>query len=259
MLLRSLRGCVLLTLLPFVIARPTRAALGEEPFVRFCNRTRHTRARARWRHRAAPRRYLRLARRLRARATCKPTLNACPATNPRSSTPLLLPRLPPSHRLPRPQPAHRRSRAPRETRRARDRGQMGIVDARSRRSAAARRPRAARDRRQRQAQARSTGIYDLRRTSACLRGIGGRRATDTTTPFFIQPGRQVTAKPSVKYRGIFLNDEAPIQTGARKIRHGGRQRIIPPWPAGIANFGHQFYEKISRVSISATSSLIAHI
>ena len=43
---------------------------------------------------------------------------------------------------------------------------------------------------------------------------------------FVKAGKFVQGPPSVKYRGIFLNDEAPdlIELGARKIRHRARLR-----------------------------------
>lgn len=44
------------------------------------------------------------------------------------------------------------------------------------------------------------------------------------------PGRHVINSPAVKYRGIFLNDEAPALSGWSKKEFGG--------------FNHQFYEKV---------------
>lgn len=44
------------------------------------------------------------------------------------------------------------------------------------------------------------------------------------------PGRYVNAAPAVKYRGIFLNDEAPALSGWSKKEFGG--------------FNHKFYEKV---------------
>ncbi|WP_069659786.1 glycosyl hydrolase 115 family protein [Arcticibacter eurypsychrophilus] len=43
-------------------------------------------------------------------------------------------------------------------------------------------------------------------------------------------GRHITSSPVVKYRGIFLNDEAPALSGWAKEKFGG--------------FNHQFYEKV---------------
>ena len=47
---------------------------------------------------------------------------------------------------------------------------------------------------------------------------------------YVQPGRFVQGPPAVKYRGIFLNDEAPALSGWTKEKFGG--------------FNHQFYEKV---------------
>ena len=47
---------------------------------------------------------------------------------------------------------------------------------------------------------------------------------------YVQPGRRVQGEPAVKYRGIFLNDEAPSLAGWAKERFGG--------------FNHEFYEKV---------------
>lgn len=47
---------------------------------------------------------------------------------------------------------------------------------------------------------------------------------------FVRSGRYVTGSPAVKYRGIFLNDEAPSLTGWVHEKFG--------------NYNHQFYEKV---------------
>ena len=47
---------------------------------------------------------------------------------------------------------------------------------------------------------------------------------------FVTAGRYVEGPPAVKYRGIFLNDEAPSLTGWTKEKFGG--------------YNHQFYEKV---------------
>jgi hypothetical protein len=47
---------------------------------------------------------------------------------------------------------------------------------------------------------------------------------------YVKAGRWVQGEPAVKYRGIFLNDEAPSLTGWAKEKFGG--------------FNHQFYEKV---------------
>jgi len=47
---------------------------------------------------------------------------------------------------------------------------------------------------------------------------------------FVTAGRHVISSPAVKYRGIFLNDEAPALSGWARKQFGG--------------FNHQFYEKV---------------
>jgi hypothetical protein len=47
---------------------------------------------------------------------------------------------------------------------------------------------------------------------------------------YVKEGRWVEGEPAVKYRGIFLNDEAPSLTGWANEKFGG--------------FNHQFYEKV---------------
>jgi hypothetical protein len=47
---------------------------------------------------------------------------------------------------------------------------------------------------------------------------------------FVKPGKRRQGPPGVKYRGIFLNDEAPALTGWVKATYG--------------NYNHQFYEKV---------------
>jgi hypothetical protein len=47
---------------------------------------------------------------------------------------------------------------------------------------------------------------------------------------YVEPGRRVQGEPAVKYRGIFLNDEAPALTGWVNEKYGG--------------YNHQFYVKV---------------
>ncbi len=55
----------------------------------------------------------------------------------------------------------------------------------------------------------------------------------------------VFGPPSVKYRGIFLNDEAPDLTNwvAAKFGMAG-PRSTPPVPPGVANYNHEFYARV---------------
>ena len=58
----------------------------------------------------------------------------------------------------------------------------------------------------------------------------------------LQSGRQVYGEPSVRYRGIFLNDEAPALTGWVKGKYGPAPKgDNPPIPEGVSNYGHEFY------------------
>ena len=62
---------------------------------------------------------------------------------------------------------------------------------------------------------------------------------------FVLPGRHADGPPSVKYRGIFLNDEAPDLTNWVGAKYGVvPQGNNPPMPLGVANYGHEFYERI---------------
>jgi hypothetical protein len=54
--------------------------------------------------------------------------------------------------------------------------------------------------------------------------------TQPRSAIFVKPGRHVQGPPAVKYRGIFLNDEAPALSGWVKEKFG--------------NYNHQFYEKV---------------
>jgi hypothetical protein len=65
------------------------------------------------------------------------------------------------------------------------------------------------------------------------------------TDLFISPVRLVYGEPSVKYRGIFLNDEAPDLTNWVRFKY----KMVPvsenpPVPPGVANYGHEFYSRI---------------
>ena len=62
---------------------------------------------------------------------------------------------------------------------------------------------------------------------------------------FVKPGKYVQGPPSVKYRGIFLNDEAPDLSNWILDKFGtvppGKD---PPIPPGVANYGRQFYTNL---------------
>jgi hypothetical protein len=64
----------------------------------------------------------------------------------------------------------------------------------------------------------------------------------------ILPGRYTDGPPSVKYRGIFLNDEFPALTKWVHAKFGAvPQGQNPPIPPGVARYGHEFYERIFEV------------
>jgi len=55
---------------------------------------------------------------------------------------------------------------------------------------------------------------------------------------FVRTGKYVEGEPAVKYRGIFLNDEAPALSGWVREKFG--MTSIP----GVVNMGHEFYQKV---------------
>lgn len=61
---------------------------------------------------------------------------------------------------------------------------------------------------------------------------------------FVKPIK-IIQSPSVKYRGIFINDEAPALSGWIKEKFGTiTPNQNPPIGNGVVNYGHEFYEKI---------------
>jgi hypothetical protein len=62
---------------------------------------------------------------------------------------------------------------------------------------------------------------------------------------FVFPGRRADGPPSVKYRGIFLNDEFPDLTNWVRGKYGSvPPRQNPPVHPGVAMYGHEFYERV---------------
>ncbi len=62
---------------------------------------------------------------------------------------------------------------------------------------------------------------------------------------YIVPTGYRDGPPSVKYRGIFLNDEAPDLTNWIYAKFGTvPPSQDPPIPSGLANYGRQFYTKL---------------
>jgi hypothetical protein len=62
---------------------------------------------------------------------------------------------------------------------------------------------------------------------------------------FVRAGKYQQGEPSVKYRGIFLNDESPDLTGwvAEKYGHVPVS-TDPPIPANVANYNSKFYPRV---------------
>ncbi len=62
---------------------------------------------------------------------------------------------------------------------------------------------------------------------------------------YVRAGTFEEGPPTVKYRGIFLNDEWPDLTNWVQNKYGDVQPgKNPPIPPGVANYGHQFYEHV---------------
>ncbi len=63
---------------------------------------------------------------------------------------------------------------------------------------------------------------------------------------YVKPDfRYINGPPSVKYRGIFLNDEAPDLTNWIRFKYGDvPPRDDPPVPPGVANYGRDFYTRL---------------
>jgi Glycosyl hydrolase family 115/Gylcosyl hydrolase family 115 C-terminal domain len=62
---------------------------------------------------------------------------------------------------------------------------------------------------------------------------------------YVNTGRYIQGSPSVKYRGIFLNDEAPDLTNWVQEKFGSVDvSENPPIPKGVANYGHEFYTRL---------------
>jgi hypothetical protein len=65
---------------------------------------------------------------------------------------------------------------------------------------------------------------------------------------YVKSGRVVHPSPVVRYRGIFLNDEAPDLTNWVRAKFGTAPvRADPPVPAGVANYNRDFYARIFEV------------
>jgi hypothetical protein len=66
-----------------------------------------------------------------------------------------------------------------------------------------------------------------------------------SSELYVIPGRYAEGEPSVKYRGIFLNDEYPALTRWVSYKYGDvPPSVNPPVPPGVANYGSEFYSRI---------------
>ena len=62
---------------------------------------------------------------------------------------------------------------------------------------------------------------------------------------YVKPEKYIQGPPSVKYRGIFLNDEYPDLTNWIIDKYGFvKPQKNPPIPPGVADYGHIFYTKL---------------
>ena len=62
---------------------------------------------------------------------------------------------------------------------------------------------------------------------------------------FVKPGTYQQGEPSVKYRGIFLNDESPDLTGWVTEKFGTVPAgANPPIPPDVANYNSKFYSRL---------------
>ncbi len=67
---------------------------------------------------------------------------------------------------------------------------------------------------------------------------------------YVAVGAHVVGPPAVKYRGIFLNDEAPDLTNWIRAKFGNvAPSANPPIPPRVANYGHEFYTRLFEVML----------
>ena len=66
---------------------------------------------------------------------------------------------------------------------------------------------------------------------------------------YVKAGKYSVGEPSVKYRGIFFNDESPSLSGYVRAKYGNVSTNSdaskgPLIPNGVANYGHEFYSHV---------------
>ena len=91
------------------------------------------------------------------------------------------------------------------------------------------------------------GIYDLSEQIGVSPWYWWQDATpDRRDALFIRQGKYQQGEPSVKYRGIFLNDEDPNLTRWVRATYGERPSPTDP-AATVANYDSRFYARIFEV------------
>jgi hypothetical protein len=91
------------------------------------------------------------------------------------------------------------------------------------------------------------GIYDLSEQIGVSPWYWWQDAApDRKSALFVRAGRYRQGEPSVKYRGIFLNDEDPNLTRWVRKTYGERPSPVNP-KATVANYNSQFYARIFEV------------
>ena len=90
------------------------------------------------------------------------------------------------------------------------------------------------------------GIYDISREAGVSpwywwADVPPRKSSE----LYVSAGDHLSGEPSVKYRGIFLNDEYPALTRWVTYKYGmAPLSKDPPVPPGVANYGRGFYARI---------------
>jgi hypothetical protein len=94
------------------------------------------------------------------------------------------------------------------------------------------------------------GIYDLSEESGqspwyYWADVPARKHSE----IYVKAGRFSVGEPSVKYRGIFFNDESPALSGYVRAKYGTVPQNNdaskgPLIPGGVANYGHEFYSHV---------------
>jgi hypothetical protein len=91
------------------------------------------------------------------------------------------------------------------------------------------------------------GIYDLSEQIGVSPWYWWQDAIpDRRTALYIRPGKFQQGEPSVRYRGIFLNDEDPNLTRWVRATYGSRPSPVDP-DATVANYNREFYARIFEV------------